>query len=454
VFGTRDHRAMAPPTGTEQLIRDYLNRMSVAARDLAADDRRALLERVRRHIEQRADLAKRPTTMDVGRVLARLGDPAALVERERRRLAAQGKSARPAESAEPVRQRLLSRMRGRELGRPRGLSFRWSSPRDDGAGGGTGPAAPNGVANHHDRSTQTDTQVAPAAASESAGSAPSANGTAQATQPPPTSPAQSFSPPGPPAAEPRPQPPPQRAPAAGDHAAHDSGAIRQPADTGRPSTPSAGTTGGLRADSPSADAGPRTAAPSPARSAGSPGATGTRSRDESGPTAAAAAADVSEPAGNGGQRTAAAAASAESARDGAAPEFATPADVVRQQLGRLVGWVRRRPLEAAAIALMGIGGPIFPPVFLLGATLALASELWDGRDKWVGLALPVVATIVSLAVGIAAGGRAHWAHEAWVYVDVVSRVAPVLGAAYLAWRAEHVRRPPPVPPFSRPRATS
>jgi hypothetical protein len=131
-----------------------------------------------------------------------------------------------------------------------------------------------------------------------------------------------------------------------------------------------------------------------------------------------------------------------------------PDGAVSVQIGRLIGWARKRPLEATAVTLMGVGGPIFPPVFLIGATLALASELWDGRDKWIGLALPIVLTLIGLILGIAGGGRAHWQHEGWVYLDIVSRVAPVLGAGYLAWRSERPRRPPPVPPFIRPRRSS
>jgi hypothetical protein len=78
---------MSPPT--EQLIRDYLNRLSVAARDrLGPDDRRALVDRTRKLIERKADFAGRPTTLEVGKVLARLGDPVALVEQEWRRLTA------------------------------------------------------------------------------------------------------------------------------------------------------------------------------------------------------------------------------------------------------------------------------------------------------------------------------------------------------------------------------
>ena len=73
----------------EQLIRDYLNRLSVAARTrLRSDDRRAFLARTREVIERRSGS---PDTADPGEVqemLTRLGEPVAAVESEYARLAA------------------------------------------------------------------------------------------------------------------------------------------------------------------------------------------------------------------------------------------------------------------------------------------------------------------------------------------------------------------------------
>jgi hypothetical protein len=116
-------------------------------------------------------------------------------------------------------------------------------------------------------------------------------------------------------------------------------------------------------------------------------------------------------------------------------------------------WARRRPLEAAAVTLLGLGGVIFPPVWLLGAAVTLGSRQWDHRDKWLGLAGPVLITIFGTVAGVAASGDngvGHSVHEGWVAADIVSRLAAALGAAYLAWRSEHSRRKPEVPPWNRP----
>jgi hypothetical protein len=123
-------------------------------------------------------------------------------------------------------------------------------------------------------------------------------------------------------------------------------------------------------------------------------------------------------------------------------------------LGRLARAAWDNPLEATAIILLGLGGVIFPPVFVLGAAVALGSRLWHYRDKWAGLVLPPLLTIIAAAAAIALGGRSHGLHYAWLSLNVVSRIAALLGAGYLAWRTGPGRRPPPQPPWHKPhRAT-
>jgi hypothetical protein len=119
-------------------------------------------------------------------------------------------------------------------------------------------------------------------------------------------------------------------------------------------------------------------------------------------------------------------------------------------LGSFAARAWQQPLEATAIILLGVGGVIFPPVFVLGALVALGSKLWHYRDKWVGLVLPPVLTIIGAAAGIAIGGRSHGLHDGWVCLNILSRVAALLGAGYLAWRTGTGRRPPPSPPWHKP----
>jgi hypothetical protein len=133
------------------------------------------------------------------------------------------------------------------------------------------------------------------------------------------------------------------------------------------------------------------------------------------------------------------------------PARSAMADGVVALLARVASQAWQQPLEATAIILLGLGGVIFPPVFVLGALVALGSRLWHYRDKWVGLVLPLVLTIIAIAAGVAVGGRSHGLHDGWVTLNIVSRVASLLGAGYLAWRTGSGRRPPPAPPWHKPR---
>lgn len=320
---------MSPPT--EQLIRDYLNRLSVAARgQLGSDDRRALVARTREFIERKTALNGPPTAVEVGRLLSGLGDPAGLVSQERQRLATlRGKE------IEPVSRGLLARLLRGDPAKVRGASWHW-------------PVQPGSRADL--QLTLIDGGV----------------------------------------------------PAAGQVTTARATASRE----------------GARPVAAEADG---QLAPSPAPS------------DDLGssrplwPALAAGTAD-----------------------DGPAPPQSSRA---RQLLANVAAWSRHHKLEAVAVALLGLGGVIFPPVWLLGAAVALASRLWDHRDKWVALALPVLLTVIGTAVGVAVGGQGsfgHGIHVGWVFAVDISRASAVLSACYLARRAARGPRPPAVPPWNRP----
>jgi hypothetical protein len=78
---------MRPPA--EQLIRDYLNRLSVAARNrLPPEDRRAFLVRTNDFIERQSGVRGTADPAEVMRILSGIGEPETVVERERARLEA------------------------------------------------------------------------------------------------------------------------------------------------------------------------------------------------------------------------------------------------------------------------------------------------------------------------------------------------------------------------------
>jgi len=335
---------MNPPS--EQLIRDYLKRLSLAARgQLGPDDRRALVERTRELIESRTSAGGPPTTVEVGRLLSGLGDPGGLVSQERQRLAALR-----GETVEPVsRSRLARALRG-DPGKARGASWHW-------------PVQPG---------SRTDLQLMLIGAEETAEPHLSAAGAADS----------GFALPE---------------------------AESEPAGQQAPGAPAA-------------------ALPAAAL-----------------PTAALPVAELAD--------------------DRAVTwELALPAALpvprVRQVLVRAVAWSRKHKLEATAVVLLGLGGAIFPPVWLLGVVIALTSRLWDSRDKWVGLGLPVALTVIATAVALILGSRASLGHQVsigrgmhdgWVCAVDASRATAVLSACYLARRAARGPRPPAVPPWSKPR---
>ena len=384
---------MSPPT--EQLIRDYLNRLSVAARgQLVPDDRRALVDRTREFIERKTGFGGPPTAVEVARLLSGLGDPAGLVSQERQRLATLR-----GEALEPVsRGRLARALRGGP-GKVRGASWHWPVQPgsradlqltliDSGADAGRGATA----------GATASRQTTRAGTAETAG---------QAVNP-------------------------------GDH---DSDA----AGIARPRWPA--LTAGVAADGFGHDsAGQQDTAQ---RGAGYQ-ETVHQDLDHSGPGTGQPALHANGAAA----RNRPDASWRDAAVHLAAGDFCGATAIADPAAPRAAGrWSRRNKLETVAIVLLGLGGVIFPPVWLLGVAVALASRLWDYRDKWVGLALPVLLTVIGTVIGLAVGSRIsldHGMHESWVFAVGVSRATALLSACYLAWRAARGPRPPAVPPWDKP----
>jgi hypothetical protein len=115
-------------------------------------------------------------------------------------------------------------------------------------------------------------------------------------------------------------------------------------------------------------------------------------------------------------------------------------------------FVRRQPLESVALLLVGVGGLIYPfPLWLIGAVVSVRSRRWDKRDKWLAFTGPVLFTIAALIVmGITGPGNFFVAFgHATHHFGVLLRAGSLLCAGYLVWRLRRGPRRRRVPPWQR-----
>ena len=116
---------------------------------------------------------------------------------------------------------------------------------------------------------------------------------------------------------------------------------------------------------------------------------------------------------------------------------------------------RQHKLETAAVLLLGVSAfifvfPFWLVVALVGGVVALWSQTWNARDKWVGLTgPPVLALVGTIVAAWIIGGRGHFIGsypEAFrLYVGYSYRAGSLLCAVYLALQARRgpQRRLPP-----------
>jgi hypothetical protein len=111
-------------------------------------------------------------------------------------------------------------------------------------------------------------------------------------------------------------------------------------------------------------------------------------------------------------------------------------------------------VEILAVILLGVGGAVYPPIWIIGALFALPSRKWDIKDKFLGLTFPVVVVIVGTVLVLVLGGQhssfTAYVTEAWLGAERLARVAAVCGALYLTWGLRRGRRTPKQPPWNVP----
>ena len=384
---------MHPPT--EQLIRDYLNRLSVAARGrLGISQRQYLLDRTRARIEAECGGINGASAVEVRKALADLGDPIVLVEREASQ-AGSGTSTADTRYEPSVagngnkemaaKQAHASEMaKGSEIGDDL-LVTGGPNGSKPGRGGGSIRSLLAGLASgqrRRRRDRETSKPVTQATSRGNSGSGPGQSGLVPAP----------------------------RRPAASEQ-------IGPPDLLASPQQPDSSSSRGL---GPSQGQGAR------AQGAGGQGAGGQ---------------------GSGGQGS------------GGLPSRVTGSTsagpgVLSRFILNVGLAARNHTLEVLAIVLLGIGGAAYPPIWLVGAALALPSKKWDIRDKFVGITLPILLLVVGTVLIIVLGGEhtslTAYAYEAWLGAGRLSRVLAAAGAVYLAWGLRRGRRQPKQPPWNVP----
>ncbi|WP_431870931.1 hypothetical protein [Nocardiopsis eucommiae] len=86
--------------------------------------------------------------------------------------------------------------------------------------------------------------------------------------------------------------------------------------------------------------------------------------------------------------------------------------------------LRHHPPEAVALLMLVLAGVWWDVAFLwvLGAALIVLSQVWNARDKWVGVGLPLLACVV---------GTALWTGEAKFVDQYIQQALPATGVPAL-----------------------
>ena len=500
-------RRSAPPPSGQQMIREYLGRVSDAAtKVLPKGDRLLFVGRTRAAIEARVGPLASADADAVRNALTSLGDPDELARRERERLYSARR--RGAAAAPPALWKPIKEPRRGAAGSRKGASESRKGAAESGRGAAPPPAGQPGAAQgrrrprgwpHRGLTGPDEPQPAETAPSAETAASAQPAGTAQPPEPVPVVPRQADPPEA--ASPPADVSPPEVSP----EAELSTPPEVSPGDVPRPRVPpeqaleEGWPTEPAPADSASAEPAPGDSAsgePAPGDSA-----SGESARTQNGaaaglpvPDLAGLEADASQdaprsggpepepPVSGGPEHNGTPPGWLRPGRPTPAPGETTPLSIVpgmsesdEPEDHPVSGWrspggwrspalapfaeawalARKHPLEAVAVVLLGLGGLILPfPFWLIGGLVALRSRRWDARDKWVALAGPPLVAFVVLVIRAATSSANFFSafyHAAGNDGELSIRAGCVLCAGYLIWRLRRGPRLRTLPPWQRPR---
>jgi hypothetical protein len=430
---------MRPPA--EQVVRDYLNRLTVAARTLPPEDRQAFLARYQNLVERQSGVRDMADPADVMRALSGIGEPETLVERERTRLEAQRKEREAAASKVSL---------WKPSPRPKG-------GRNGSAGGGqpgTRPPSMENLVRKDGRPVTGEIKVTtrPISSRWRPGEPlkPKKGRRGRVPPPPPDSSRQpdrdAAADSGPPVEQPATEP------------AEPQAAEQRPADAPSGAVSSAlaaagGTAAATGAAATETPATPTPATPTPAGTAPAP------TPPPAGTPATPAPAETSAaPAPAGTPATPAPTRRLRAVRP-QLPRRLQPGDITRDMARRAAETGRQHRRETVAVVMLALGGLILPfplwevgfLLWLAGALTAATSKRWSLPDRWIGVIGPLALVIIGTAVAVSLGGArssgSAYLNETLTTSMYLFMIGALLGAGYLAWRLYRGRRPTSIPPW-------
>lgn len=107
--------------------------------------------------------------------------------------------------------------------------------------------------------------------------------------------------------------------------------------------------------------------------------------------------------------------------------------------GSTFGWL--------TVLIMGVGGALYPPIWLVGGGMTIGARNWERREKLIAVVVPILLAVIGACYAVVIGGQrvslGSYAWEMWLAGERLSRLGAVISALFLSWRLARPQRGSP-----------